>query len=68
LILQAAGQGARCGVDDFSITSRKIVLKEDLDPMRSQPSKSPTVTYDNEGKPQGLNFHDFQDFSAWAAV
>jgi hypothetical protein len=38
---------------------RKTQSKEELDAMPSQPSKTPTVTYDEEGKPEGLNFHDF---------
>jgi hypothetical protein len=38
---------------------RKTQTKEELDAPPSQPAKSPTVTYDDEGKPEGLNFHDF---------
>jgi hypothetical protein len=38
---------------------RKTQLKEELDAVPSQPDKSPTITYDDEGKPEGLNFHDF---------
>jgi len=35
---------------------RKLQQKEEVAP---QPVKSPTVTYDDEGNPEGLNFHDF---------
>lgn len=38
---------------------RKLQQKEEVDPIASQPSKNPIVTYDNEGNPEGLNFHDF---------
>jgi hypothetical protein len=39
--------------------SVKTQLKEELDAASSQPARSPTVTYDDEGKPEGLNFHEF---------
>lgn len=38
---------------------RKLQQKEEVDAVGSQPSKSPIVTYDDEGNPEGLNFHDF---------
>lgn len=38
---------------------RKVQQKEEGGAVASQPSKSPTVTYDDEGNPEGLNFDDF---------
>jgi hypothetical protein len=40
---------------------RKLQQKEEEgDTIASQPSRSPIVTYDDEGNPEGLSFHDFQ--------
>ena len=33
--------------------------KEQVDNTSSQPAKGPVVTYDDEGNPEGLGFHDF---------
>lgn len=38
---------------------RKLQQKDEGDTTASQPSKNPTVTYDDEGNPEGLNFDDF---------
>jgi hypothetical protein len=38
---------------------RKLQEKEEGDTIASRPSRSPIVTYDDEGNPEGLNFHDF---------
>lgn len=38
---------------------RKLQQKEEVDTIAPQASKSPIVTYDDEGNPEGLGFHDF---------
>lgn len=38
---------------------RKLQQKEEGDTVASQPFKSPSVTYDEEGNAEGLDFHDF---------
>lgn len=37
---------------------RKLQQKEEGDAAPA-PSREPVVTYDEEGNPEGLNFHDF---------
>ena len=37
---------------------RKLQQKEEGDPTPAPPAE-PVVTYDDEGNPNGLNFHDF---------
>jgi hypothetical protein len=37
---------------------RKLEQKEDGD-ISPLPAAEPTITYDEEGKPEGLDFHDF---------
>ncbi len=38
---------------------RKLQQKEEVDAIAGQTSEGPVVTYDDEGNPQGLGFHDF---------
>jgi len=38
---------------------RKLQQKDQEAPANSAIPKDPVVTYDEEGKPEGLSFHDF---------